>query len=116
MKKRDNKTTSEYSSDEKLRYARSCQQVRDFFQTPKGLELKAVSDQTAKDLSLAMQSGPAAIKAMQEAMKSWPDNDCACEAGIIFHDQHKRYKVGRCDVCGRPEKPENCLNAQNWRD
>jgi len=110
------KPASQEQSAEALRYARSCQQVRDFFLTPRGLELKADSDQTAKDLSLAMQRGPAAIAAIQEAQKSWPDDDCACEAGIIFYHQHKRYKVGRCDVCGRSEKPENYGNVQNLRD
>jgi hypothetical protein len=116
MKKREEKQAYKIGDTAKLQYARYCQQVRDFFKTPKGKELKAVSDQTAKDLSLAMQSGPAAIKAMQEAQKSWPDDDCFCEAGIIFYDKGKRYKVGRCDSCRLPEKPEHMGNVQNWRD
>lgn len=100
---------------ENIAYGRACGQVEAFFLTPKGQELKAISDQTAKDLSLAMQAGLHAIKSMQEVQRRSGD-DCICEAGIIFYHKKERYKVGRCDVCRKPEKPENFYSVKNWRE
>lgn len=99
---------------ERIVYGRACGQVREFFQTPKGKELQAQSEQTGKDLSLAMQAGPAAIKAMQDVQKSWPLDDCACESGIIFWHKKERFKIGRCDICRSPEKPANVRGVKIW--
>lgn len=98
----------------KHQYAEYCHQVRDFFQTPKGKELKAALDQNAKNLSLAIQSGPAAIKAMQSAQATWPDGDCSCESGIIFWHQRQRYKIGQCDVCRDQQRPEHIGGIKIW--
>lgn len=100
----------------KHQYAKYCQQVRDFFLTPKGQELKAQSDQNAKDLNAAIQSGPAAIQALQSAQELWPDDDCACESGIIFYHQGQRYKIGRCDTCRDPQRPEYIGTAKIWHE
>lgn len=98
----------------KHQYAKYCQQVRDFFTTPKGKELKALSDEMGKNLSLASQGNKSALKSLKDAWDSLPDGDCSCESGIIFWHQKLRYKIGRCDVCRDPQRPEYIGTAKIW--
>lgn len=108
-------TEDSRKNKESLEYARSCQQIRDFFKTTKGKDLKVQSDANGKDLSQATQRGPEAIRALQSAQASV--DDCFCEAGIIFYHKHKRYTVGKCKrTCSSPNRPEYLDSVFAWND